>query len=186
MPAFLRPCAPWLVAVLAACAAPPGASPTAVLAQAPLLRLPPAALGRSLALQQQLVVTAAGQAHRVDALLEADSDTVRLAVLSLGQTVARVEWDGTQLRETRAKGLPATVSGERILSDLQLVWWPVDAVRAALPMGWALQATPGGRQLNEGGELVTVVRYLSPTLVEFDNLRAGYSLRIESIPLNPP
>jgi hypothetical protein len=40
--------------------------------------------------------------------------------------------------------------------------------------------------LNEGGELVTVVRYLSPTLVEFDNLRAGYSLRIESIPLNPP
>lgn len=186
MLALLRPCAPLLVAVLAACAAPPGASPTAVLAQAPLLRLSPAALGRSLALQQQLVVTAAGQTHRIDALLEADSDAVRLAVLSLGQTVARVEWDGTQLRETRAKGWPAAVSGERILSDLQLVWWPVDAVRAALPMGWALHATPGGRKLTEGSEPVIVVRYLSPTLVEFDNLRTGYELRFESISLNLP
>ncbi len=183
MPAALARCAPWLAALLVACAAPPGTSPLDANRQTPLLRLSPAALGRSLALQQQLVVTAAGQTQRVEVLLEAEPDAVRLAVLNLGQTAARLEWDGQRLQETRAAWWPAAVRGELILSDVQLVWWPADAVRAALPSGWALRETPGTRELVERGEVAAVVRYLSPTEVELDNLRAGYRLGIESIDL---
>lgn len=168
-----------LAAVLAGCATPPPARQ-----DAPLLRLAPAALGRTLALQQQLVVTARGQTQRVDVLLEADADAVRLALVNLGQTVARLEWDGRQLQESRAAWWPAAVRSENVLSDLQLVWWPVDAVRAALPAGWSLSDDASARELKQGGEVVTVIRYLSPTLVELDNRRAGYLLRIESIPLN--
>jgi len=175
---------PLLAGLLVACAAPPAVSPPAAGREAPLLRLSPAALGGTLALQQQLVVTANGQTHRLDVLLEADPEVVRLAIFNLGQTVARMEWDGKRLEETRAAWWPAAVRGERILSDLQLVWWPADAVRGALPAGWALSAIPELRQLTDGSEIATVVRYLSPTLVEFDNLRAGYRLRIESIALN--
>ncbi|WP_372524500.1 DUF3261 domain-containing protein [Piscinibacter sp.] len=177
--AFPLRCVVLLAALLLGCATPPAGH-----REAPLLRLAPAALGRTLALQQQLVVEARGQTQRVDVLLEADADAVRLALLNLGQTVARLEWDGQQLQETRAAWWPAEVRSERILSDLQLVWWPADAVRAALPAGWALSASPAQRELVEGSELVTVVRYLSPTLVELDNRRAGYRLRIESVPLN--
>ena len=179
----LARCAPWLAAVLVACAAPP-TSPPVANRQTPLLRLSPATLGRSLALQQQLAVTAAGQTQRVEVLLEADPDVVRLAVLNLGQTVARLEWDGQRLQETRSAWWPAAVRGEFILSDVQLVWWPADAVRAALPPGWTLRETPDRRELAEGGELAVVVRYLSPAQVELDHLRAGYHLRIESISLN--
>jgi hypothetical protein len=181
MPAFPRRCVAWLTCLLAACAT---LGPPVAQRGAPLLRLVPAELGRTLALQQQLVVTAAGQTHRVEVLLEADPATVRIAVLSLGQTVARLEWDGAHLQQERAAWWPAVVSGERILSDLQLVWWPADAVRAALPAGWVLRTTPNERELAEGAELVSVVRYLSASQVQLDNLRSGYSLRIESIPLD--
>jgi len=129
-------------------------------------------------------VSVLGQTHHVEVLLEADPHAVRLALLSPGQTVARLEWDGTQLQETRAAWWPAAVRGERILSDLQLVWWPADAVREALPTGWVLRATPTERELAEGGEVVCVVRYLSATHVQLDNLRAGYRLLIESISLD--
>ena len=172
-------CVVLLAGLLLGCATPPAAP-----REAPLLRLAPAALGRTLALQQQLVVEAHGQTQRVDVLLEADPDAVRLALLNLGQTVARLEWDGRQLQATKAAWWPAEVRSERILSDLQLVWWPADAVRAALPAGWALSASPAQRELAQGSELVTVVRYLSPMIVELDNRRAGYRLRIESVPLN--
>lgn len=181
MPTILPRGTAMIAAMLVACAAPPSASPPAAGHSAVLLRLPPATLGRNLALQQTLVIDAAGQTRSVDVLLEADPEGVRLALLSLGQTAAKLTWDGTELRETRAAWWPAAVSGERILSDLQLVWWPVAEVRAALPPGWTLHETPNERSLTEGKELVSVVRYLSPTRVELENLRSGYRLRIESV-----
>lgn len=177
-------CVPLLAGLLAACAMPSTVSPRAAGREVPLLRLSPTALGRTLALRQQLVVTAGGQTHRVETLLEADPEAVRLALLNLGQAVAKLEWDGRQLQETQAAWWPAVIRAERILSDLQLVWWPADAVRQALPAGWALTVSPTGRELAEGGEVVTVVRYLSPMLVELDNPRTGYRLRIESVSLN--
>jgi hypothetical protein len=173
--------APLLGALLLGCAAPPPAPMSA----APLLRLPPAALGRTLALAQTLTVDANGQSHSVDVLLEADAGIVRIALLNLGQVAARLTWNGTQLQETRAAWWPAAVSGARILSDLQLVWWPAAAVRAALPPGWALLDTPNERRLTEGKQVVSVVRYVSATEVELDNLRDGYRLRIDSVSLDP-
>ena len=81
----------WLSALLAlllaaGCATSP--TPTANEPDSPLLRLAPASLGRTLALQQQLTVAARGQTHRLDVILEADADSVRLAMMNLGQTVA--------------------------------------------------------------------------------------------------
>ena len=70
-----------LLAAFLACAARPAA---------PQLRLSPTSLGASLALQQQLTATVGSQTHRLEVLLEADSQAVRLAILSLGQTAARL------------------------------------------------------------------------------------------------
>ena len=104
-------------------------------------------LGRDLAQQQQITVQVRGQTHRLDALLEADSGSVRLALISMGQVVARLEWDGVNLIESRAKWLPDFVQTERILSDLQFVYWPVAAIRSELPAAWGLDEEPGARLL---------------------------------------
>lgn len=146
----------------------------------PLLRLAPSALGRAIAVQQQLTVTAKDQTRRIDVALEVDDGAVRLAVLAMGQTAARLVWDGTRLDETRAAWLPSAVSGERILSDLQLALWPEDAVRDALPTGWFLDAGPGARTLRFHRTVVATVAYPTPTRIELAQLRDGYQLVIDS------
>jgi hypothetical protein len=176
----------WLSALLAlllaaGCATSP--TPTANEPDSPLLRLAPASLGRTLALQQQLTVAARGQTHRLDVILEADADSVRLAMMNLGQTVARLEWNGRELTETRVSWWPAAVKGERILSDLQLVLWPAQAISAALPGGWTLDAHAGERVLRREGTVVATVSYPSATRAELVNLRHGYRLSIDSHPL---
>jgi hypothetical protein len=173
--AFLRGAclATLLVALLGGCAAPQ--------AEEPLLRLPPAALGRELNQQQQITVSVEGRApQRLEVLLEADAQAVRLALMSLGRTAARLEWDGRALRQDSAAWWPAAVAGERVLSELQLALWPAPALQAALPAGWTLEEAAGQRRLSWQGEPVIAIRYEAPQRTELTHLRAGYRLLIEA------
>jgi hypothetical protein len=176
---------PAALAVLAGCAS---VLPRPVAGETVLLRLSPAAAGRSLALAQALDVEAAGQRHTVQALLEVDAASVRLVLLQFGQPIARLAWDGRALQQQRAQVLPAQISAERILSDLQLVQWPAAAIAQALPAGWQLrehdEAGVAQRELMQGDALVARVRYPSAGLAELQQLRDGYRLRIESKPLD--
>jgi hypothetical protein len=162
------------------CASPArrGAAADAV----PLLRLPPAALPGGLAEQQRLEFRWDGQRRTIDALVEVDADAVRVAMHAQGQVALRFEWDGERLVSTRAAGLPPTLTAERVLSDLQLVHWPVAAVQAALPAGWTIAATPAGRTLADAGEPVATVARESGRLV-LRQLRHGYVLAIDAHPV---
>lgn len=163
---------PVLLAAVAACASlPPPAAFT--------LQLPPATLGRELALQQRMTVSVQGRSHQLDVAIEADRDAVRLAVFDLGQTVARLEWDGRALQQSRAPGWPDAIDGARVLSDLQLVHWPLEAIRPALPAGWSLDADASGRVLRHQGQAVVRIRYPAPGAAELDHLAGGYSVRLE-------
>jgi hypothetical protein len=176
----MKPLRRWMsilcaAALLAACASTPQHP------SSPVLRLSPASLGRTLALQQQLTVETRGATHRVEVLLEADSEAVRLAVVNMGQTAARLEWDGKSLDESRAPWWPAAVGGERILSDLQLMLWPACAIRGALPQGWALvENSAQERLLQSGGQAVVRVQYLSPSRSSLENLRDSYRITVDS------
>ena len=167
-----------LIAMLAACASLPTA-PSGELT----LRLTPASLGRELALQQRMTISAQGRSHQLDVAIEVDADAVRMAVIDLGQTVARLEWDGHELTESRAQGWPATVTGSRVLSDLQLVHWPLEAIRPALPSGWSVQMVDGARVLRFGDATMVRVQYPAPGAAELDNVAAGYRLRLDAWPV---
>ena len=166
-----------LAGALGACASAP---PHARADEAPQLRLAPALLGHPLNLQQHLTLQAPGREQQLDVLLEADAQHVQLGVLAMGQVAARLEWDGTTLTEERAPWWPQAVSGARILSDLQLTLWPVAAIQAALPSGWALAETGDVRTLTEDGEPVTVITRTGPSVVELDQRREHFKLKIES------
>ena len=166
--------------LLSACA-----SVTPAREEAFSLRLPPASLGHDLMLQQRVTVTAMGRSQQMDVAVEADAEAVRFAVLDLGQTVARLEWDGHDLKETRPAGWPAVVTGQRVLGDLQMVYWPADAIRGALPQGWTLQADEQGRTVRSLKEIVLRVRYPSPGTAELENVQGGYQLRMDAWPAKP-
>ena len=163
-----------LALLLCACTTVPTAPGTL------LLRLSPGSLGQILALQQQLTVESRGQTRVLDVILEADAQSVRLAAMNMGQTAARLEWDGTSLSESRAPWWPAAIGAERILSDLQLMLWPADAIRAALPADWSLQSDASDRELRHAGKVVARVHYLSRTQSELDHVRDGYRIRVQS------
>ena len=160
---------------LAGCASAPAAARAA-----PQLRLAPALLGHALNLQQHLTLQAPGHDQQLDVLLEADERHVRMGVVAMGQVAAHLDWDGTTLTEDRAPWWPQAVSGSRILSDLQLTLWPVAAIQAALPAGWRLEETSGVRTLTQDGAIVTVVTRTGPQVVELDQRREHFKLKIES------
>jgi hypothetical protein len=130
-----------------------------------------------------MTLTVFGHAQQMDLALEADAQAVRLAVLAFGQTMARLDWDGHELKESRAPGFPAAVSGTRVLSDVQLVHWPEPAIRAALPPGWSLQARADERVLLAGSAPLMRVRYPAPGIAELENIPGHYRLRLESVEL---
>ena len=168
-------CSCVFAAALSGCATAP---PKAL--ELPPLRLAPALLGRPLNLQQHLTLQAPGREQQLDVLLEADAQHVQLGVVALGQVAARLDWDGATLAEDKAPWWPQAVSGARILSDLQLVLWPVAAIQATLPAGWRLVEEGNVRTLTQDGEVVTVVTRASPWVVELDQRREHFRLRIES------
>lgn len=168
-------------AALVACVgAPPTVTPAGVT-----FRLPPASLGRTLAWQQRLqVVTTQGPAPApLDALLEADGDAVRLVLLGAGQTLARLQWDGRSLQAEQSARWPKAISAERVLSDMQLALWPLAALQAALPADTSVSDEGPLRVLRQRGEIVTTVRDPGSTHIELVNQALGYTLRIDSVPL---
>ncbi|TDM05734.1 MAG: DUF3261 domain-containing protein [Ideonella sp. MAG2] len=165
--------------LLQACAHAPAPPPEAGV---PMLRLSPASLGCVLSAQQRMAVAVAGRAAQsAEVLLEVDAQAVNLALVALGQTVARLVWDGQTLSEARAPWAPAALSGERVLSELQLAGWPLDVVQAALPTGWTLTASERGRELRQGGALKLRVDYGPNRVWTLDNPQQGYRLTVQTL-----
>jgi hypothetical protein len=169
-----------LASLAGACALAGCASAPAPTRETPQLRLAPGLLGHPLNLQQHLTLQAPGHDQQLDVLLEADERHVQMGVVAMGQVAARLDWDGVTLTETRAPWWPQAVSGSRILSDLQLTLWPVAAIQAALPAGWQLVEAGNQRTLSDGGAVVTVITRSSPQVVELDQRREHFKLKIES------
>jgi len=168
---------------LMACAGPRN-TPSRI--ELPPLRLAPEALGRPLALQQQLVFELQRHRQTLDALLEVDAEAVRLAVQAMGRTGVTLHWDGMQLRQHRAEWLPQAVRGERVLDDLQFALWPAQAIRGVLPPGWTLKEEATRRQLLlDGRAWLSIERDEDASHMRLWNLLEGYRLEIHSVPLEP-
>ncbi len=154
--------------------------PAAIALATPALRLPPSALPQPLSLQQRLTFAHGDRRDTVDAMVESDADGTRLVIHAQGQVALRLDWDGRQLQQQRAAWLPAALDGERVLTDLQLVYWPVAAISAALPPGWTLEEEGGRRLLRKDGTLVATVDFPGPSHARLAQRALGYTLDIES------
>lgn len=167
---------------LAACT-PPATRPPADAA--PLFALAPAALPGGLAEQQRLSFEHGDRRETVDAMVQADAGAVRLVIHAQGQVALRLDWDGEQLAQKRMPWLPESLDGARVLSDLQLVFWPVEALRTQLPAGWTLEESGPRRTLKDTqGTVAWVDREDADTRV-LHQVRLRYRLRIDSVPVAP-
>ena len=155
-----------------------GCATSAPRGDIPIIRLSPSSLGFELSGVQTMSVTVGDHIRSFDVALEVDSDSVRIAIMQLGQTVAKLTWNGKSLDEKIASGWPRVVSAQRVLSDLQFVWWPEDQVRNSLPEGWRLTQLSNERCLWFDSNLVTSARIVAPGHIELKQYSTGYTVQI--------
>jgi len=149
------------------------------------LRLPPAALGATINLQQHLTVERGGRIDELDAALEIDPERIDLVGLALGQRILSLHYDGQTLQSWRHPLMAAELRSEDVLEDLQLTLWPIDKIRPALPSGWRIEENGLRRTLLAGDVPVTVIQYSGEPrwsgTIELTNLRYHYRLTIRSV-----
>ena len=175
--------------LLAACAQAP-VRPRSL--QMPELGLSPASLGARLSLAQRLTVQQLPDAateglppeRSLEAQLEIETGELRLAAFAMSQRVLLLRWDGHNLEVKRHPLLPAAVDASRVLRDIQLVYWPLAAVQAALPEGWSVEDSGAQRRLLHAGEIEVQIGYAGEPRwqgrAELDNRLERYRLAIDS------
>lgn len=171
-----------LVAVLAmaGCVKPP-----------PLLTppLPPQTLGDSITARQQVTIRFDGSERSMQVALKVAPDELTLIGLTaIGQRLFTLSWDGRQAQLSSTLDSIAAIDPQRILADLQLAYWPLPALRAALPNSIHLQQMGTTRLLWRDGRLLWLAtgesadRWGSSLLIY--NARAGYRLTIQPLSLD--
>ncbi|WP_077038084.1 DUF3261 domain-containing protein, partial [Pelomonas sp. KK5] len=123
----------------------------------------------------------------LDVQLEVDDTELRLAAFALNQRVLMLRWDGRELQQQRHLMLPAEVDGARVLRDIQLAYWPREALATALPAGWSVDEQ-GQRRVIRMGDIVQMqIDYTGQPRwqgrAEIDNRLEHYRLSIESTPV---
>lgn len=153
------------------------------------LKLPPAAFGEPVSLQQRLTVERDGRIDQLDAALEVDTQSVDLVVLILDQRMLSLHFDGQALETWRHPMVPAQLQAEDVLENLQLTLWPVDAIRQALPSGWRIEESGLRRTLFLNDAPVMLIEYSSEPRwsgkVVLTDRRYHYLLTIQSVSNGP-
>jgi hypothetical protein len=179
---------------LSACATAPRAVPGASLAPRPLAA--PADAGeRSV---NQVVRGAFGARETVLSCVISVKDGVMSVVglNALGVRLFTIRFDGQQVQAEKSFAVPDAISPERLLADLQLVYWPLSSLQQTLkPAGLEVsESAPGTRRLRRGDRLVAEVHYAAGGAsvdgrddawsgrAWLVNLEFGYSLQIDSGP----
>jgi hypothetical protein len=151
---------------------------------APLPLLSPAAHGGTVRAEQRLTLSRDGTSTTLQAFVEVAPGRVTLVGAgALGQRVLDVDWDGATLR---AGGGAGAAAAEQALRDLQLVAWPLAALRQATAgTGYRVEEPrPSTRQLWRGDALHAEIHYAGDSpwdgrawLVSFE---PRYTLALES------
>ncbi len=149
------------------------------------LELSPASLGKSISLQQHLVVEHPGRTDELDTVLQINSHQLDLVGLMLGHRIMTIHYDGKTLQTWRDPRLPPQISGQNVLENIELTLWPVDVIRKALPTDWSIQSNKNKRTILLNNKIMMTIFYPNGqnniNKVILKNLRYHYQLTIQSV-----
>ena len=136
---------------------------------------------------QQITAHWANKQATMLCVLELDKQHIAMAGLSNeGLSLFNLSYNGKKLTVDKSPLLPDSVAPEYIITDLQLVYWPVAELQKSLPSPWRLVATKSQRELYYQTQKIVAVQYVEPDAtwakaVELTNYRYHYQLNIKTI-----
>src|SRR5262245_35771160 len=110
---------------------------------------------------QTATITRDDQDYRMLCVLELNErGLVLVAFTELGARLFTLEYRSQHPRVDRSPALPPTFDANLVLSDLQLVYWPLQLLQASADKGWTVVEPPAGNQrvLVHDNTAVAIVR----------------------------
>jgi hypothetical protein len=144
-------------------------------------------LGPARRIVQQINATWSDRQESMLAVLELDARHIAMAGLSNdGLSLFNLTYDGNTVVSDKSPLLPESVAPEFIISDLQLVYWPIAELQKVLPADWRLESGENKRILIVRNKKQVEVNYLSPDpvwpkAVELVNFQYNYRLNINTV-----
>jgi hypothetical protein len=158
-----------------------------VFKQPELLPMAPP-VGPSRRVVQQITVLWQDRKETFLCVLELDEQRIAVAGLTNeGVSLFNLTYDGKTTLMDKSALLPNSLAPEVIITDLQLVYWPVTVIQQSLSASsWRLEADIDQRRLYYQDNKMVEVHYLSPDpvwakSVELINYRDKYHLQIKTI-----
>lgn len=121
------------------------------------------------------------------ALQVAPTHLTMIGLTAVGQRLFTLSWNGQQARLDSSISSIDGLDPARVLADLQLAYWPLDALRGALPDNLRLEQYGSARMLWRDGKLLWFAsskgadRWHSPMTLY--NTQLGYRLTIRPLTL---
>ncbi|MDR0251180.1 MAG: DUF3261 domain-containing protein [Burkholderiales bacterium] len=147
----------------------------------PLLKMAPATLGER-TVEQRAIIAWRGEQKTLEMALDIHDGTLTVIGLALGARLFSFDYDGEKIIETQS--LPGGLSSARIVNDLLLAYAPLDVLRAALPLDWAIREKEGVRQVFLDETLNISILYTGGQpwqgRVVLDNHALRYQLTLDS------
>jgi hypothetical protein len=144
-------------------------------------------LGPTRRIVQQINAVWADREESLLAVLELDARHIAMAGLSNdGLSLFNLTYDGKTVVSDKSPLLPESVNPEFIITDLQLVYWPLAMLQKNLPAEWRLEEVDKKRFLTIRNKKQVEINYLSsdpvwPKIVELVNFQYNYRLHIKTI-----
>ena len=145
-------------------------------------------IGPSRRIVQQITAQWPNRNEILLCVLELDKQRIAMAGLTNdGVSLFNLTYDGKTIVSDKSPLLPDSLAPEFMITDLQLVYWPVAILQNSLrSSAWRLEVDPGHRRLYYRGTKAIEVNYIMPDVVwaksvELINYRYNYRLRIRTI-----
>jgi hypothetical protein len=165
-----------LLPLMAGCAAPG-------LLLAPLA---PRTLGRRVEQRQEVTFSYHGHTRSFQAALKvAPQNLTLIGLTAIGQRLFTLSWNGRAIRFKSSLNQLKHFEPKQVLADLELAYWPLPVLRAALPKNLRLETIGTARILWRGDTLLWFASSGGPdrwtTPVTIYNARRGYRLHIRPL-----
>jgi len=187
---MLRCCHVLFLLLLAGCAGGPHVRSTPSDERAnPNARpiLSPKSLGATLTANQVLRIAFGEHEATLNCVVAVNPQQITIVgVTALGIRAFTVKFDGERVTAEAQAAVPQAITPERLVNDLQLVYWPLPALKDALAHSeWQVsEPAPATRRLRRGDRVIAEAHYASADAWNgrtwLVNLEFGYTLNIES------